>query len=221
MLRKCINRARISLPRVHCRFMNEATALRILELDPSPSKDDIKKAYKNKSRIIHPDMPTGDEAKFQELHEAYEVLEELRARPYSRAAAGRSSESPHVAAHREAQRKAAEELNTAREGGIRIIFVLTLIFAGVHFMKNNYQYQTEKIRQELRNDIEFFAKKRGISPNEALYEYMNYYNAYLSRKDGEKFLRKLDYDDVFDLDERYKNLDGYYQKRLFNPPWKF
>ena len=49
-------------------------------------------------------MPTGDEAKFQELQEAYEVLEELRARPYSRAAAGRSSESPHVAAHREAQR---------------------------------------------------------------------------------------------------------------------
>ena len=51
-------------------------------------------------------MPTGDEAKFQELQEAYEVLEELRTRPYSRAAAGRSSESPHVAAHREAQRSA-------------------------------------------------------------------------------------------------------------------
>ena len=118
-------------------------------------------------------------------------------------------------------RKAAEELNTAREGGIRIIFVLALIFGGVHFMRNNYQYQTEKIRQELKNDIEFFAKKRGIKPNEALYEYMNYYNAYLQRKDGEEFIRKLDYDDVFDLDERYKNIDGYYQKRLFNPPWKF
>ena len=77
---------------------------RILELEANPSKDALKKAYKDKSRVLHPDMPTGDEAKFQELKEAYEVLEELRTRPYSRAAAGRSEESPHVAAHREAQR---------------------------------------------------------------------------------------------------------------------
>ena len=88
-------------------------------------------------------------------------------------------------------------------------------------MRNNYQYQTDKIRQELKNDLEYFAKRRGISPNEALYEYSNYYNAYLKRKDGEHFIKKLDFDDVFDLDERYKNLDGYYQKRLFNPPWKY
>ena len=43
----------------------------------------------------------------------------------------------------------------------------------------------------------------------------------ISLEDDENFIKKLDFDDVFDLDERYKNLDGYYQKRLFNPPWKF
>ena len=85
-------------------FSRKFKNARILELDANPTKDALKKAYKDKSRVLHPDMPTGDETKFQELKEAYEVLEELRTRPYSRAAAGRSEESPHVAAHREAQR---------------------------------------------------------------------------------------------------------------------
>jgi len=40
------------------------------------SKKDLKKKYLKLSKKYHPDMPEGSEEKFQELQEAYELLNE-------------------------------------------------------------------------------------------------------------------------------------------------
>lgn len=47
---------------------------KILEVDKSASKDEIKKAFRKKAHEYHPDKKTGDEAKFKEINEAYQVL---------------------------------------------------------------------------------------------------------------------------------------------------
>lgn len=46
----------------------------ILGISRSASSDEIKKAYRANSLKFHPDKPGGDQAKFQELNEAYETL---------------------------------------------------------------------------------------------------------------------------------------------------
>lgn len=46
----------------------------ILGVDKSASKDEIKKAFRKLAHQYHPDKKTGDEAKFKELNEAYQVL---------------------------------------------------------------------------------------------------------------------------------------------------
>lgn len=51
----------------------------ILGLDRNASGDQIKKAFRNKARNLHPDnMDSGDEAAFKELAAAYEVLSDER-----------------------------------------------------------------------------------------------------------------------------------------------
>lgn len=46
----------------------------ILGVSRSASDAEIKKAYRKMAAKVHPDKPTGDEAKFKELSEAYETL---------------------------------------------------------------------------------------------------------------------------------------------------
>lgn len=46
----------------------------ILGVDKSASQDEIKKAFRKKAHVVHPDKKGGDEAKFKELNEAYQVL---------------------------------------------------------------------------------------------------------------------------------------------------
>ncbi|MGM0542107.1 MAG: DnaJ C-terminal domain-containing protein [Pseudomonadota bacterium] len=46
----------------------------ILGVSRSANEADIKKAYRKMAAKVHPDKPTGDEAKFKELSEAYETL---------------------------------------------------------------------------------------------------------------------------------------------------
>jgi DnaJ-class molecular chaperone len=46
----------------------------ILGVEKSASKDDIKKAFRKKAHEYHPDKKTGNEAKFKEINEAYQVL---------------------------------------------------------------------------------------------------------------------------------------------------
>jgi len=47
---------------------------KILNIEKSASKDEIKKAFRKKAHEYHPDKKTGDEAKFKEVNEAYQVL---------------------------------------------------------------------------------------------------------------------------------------------------
>ena len=46
----------------------------VLGIEKNASDDEIKKAYRKKASILHPDKQGGDTVKFQELQEAYECL---------------------------------------------------------------------------------------------------------------------------------------------------
>jgi len=46
----------------------------ILGVAKNATKDEIKKAFREKAHLYHPDKPSGDEKKFKEVNEAYQVL---------------------------------------------------------------------------------------------------------------------------------------------------
>jgi len=47
---------------------------KILGIEKNATKDDIKKAFREKAHLYHPDKKDGDEKKFKEINEAYQVL---------------------------------------------------------------------------------------------------------------------------------------------------
>ena len=53
---------------------------KILGVDKNASADDVKKAFKKSAMQHHPDRPGGDEAKFKEANEAYQVLSDAEKR---------------------------------------------------------------------------------------------------------------------------------------------
>ena len=53
---------------------------KILGVDKNASADDIKKAFKKSAMQHHPDRPGGNEAKFKEVNEAYQVLNDAEKR---------------------------------------------------------------------------------------------------------------------------------------------
>ncbi len=52
----------------------------ILGVNKTASQDEIKKAFREKAHKFHPDKQGGDEAKFKELNEAYQVLSDQKKR---------------------------------------------------------------------------------------------------------------------------------------------
>mgnify|MGYP001578254364 CR=1 FL=1 len=64
----------------------------ILGLGNSASQDEIKKAFHKLAHKYHPDKKGGDEAKFKEINEAYQVLsDERKRRAYDTHGAGWNS----------------------------------------------------------------------------------------------------------------------------------
>src|SRR3989339_457277 len=53
---------------------------KILGVEKNASADDVKKAFKKSAMQHHPDRPGGDEAKFKEINEAYQVLSDAEKR---------------------------------------------------------------------------------------------------------------------------------------------
>ena len=54
---------------------------KILEIDKNSSYDELKKQYRSLSKLYHPDvMKTGDEFKFKEINNAFEVLSDAKTR---------------------------------------------------------------------------------------------------------------------------------------------
>lgn len=54
--------------------MDKRDYYKVLGVSKSASQDEIKRAFRKQAVKLHPDKETGDEAKFKELNEAYEVL---------------------------------------------------------------------------------------------------------------------------------------------------
>ena len=52
----------------------------ILGVDKTASQDEIKKAFRKKAHEYHPDKAGGNEAKFKEINEAYQVLGDAKKR---------------------------------------------------------------------------------------------------------------------------------------------
>ncbi|PIP73097.1 MAG: molecular chaperone DnaJ, partial [Candidatus Lloydbacteria bacterium CG22_combo_CG10-13_8_21_14_all_47_15] len=52
----------------------------ILGIEKSASKDDIKKAFRRLAHTYHPDKKGGDEQKFKEVNEAYQILSDDKKR---------------------------------------------------------------------------------------------------------------------------------------------
>ena len=52
----------------------------ILEVNKNSDSDEIKRAYRRKSMLYHPDKPNGDSEKFKEINSAYETLHDTNKR---------------------------------------------------------------------------------------------------------------------------------------------
>ncbi|MBD3247832.1 molecular chaperone DnaJ [Candidatus Falkowbacteria bacterium] len=62
---------------------------KILGVDKGASQEDVKKAFRKLAHQYHPDKQTGDEAKFKEVNEAYQVLgNEQKRKQYDQFGAG-------------------------------------------------------------------------------------------------------------------------------------
>ena len=57
---------------------SRSVAANVLEVDPDASESEVRRAFREKARELHPDAPDGDEAEFRRVRSAYERLTEKR-----------------------------------------------------------------------------------------------------------------------------------------------
>jgi molecular chaperone DnaJ len=78
--------------------MNKRDYYEVLGVAKGASADEIKKAFRRKAVELHPDKEGGDEAKFKEINEAYEVLKDQSKRQrydqFGHAGVGGASSGP-------------------------------------------------------------------------------------------------------------------------------
>src|SRR5680860_1084081 len=83
--------------------MSQRDYYEILGINKSASADEIKKAFRKAAIKHHPDKEGGDEAKFKEINEAYEILsnpdKRQRYDQFGHAGVGGASETPGAGAY--------------------------------------------------------------------------------------------------------------------------
>ena len=60
--------------------MDKKDYYKILEIDKNASQEDIKKSFRKLAHKYHPDKNGGDDNKFKEVNEAYQVLSDEKKR---------------------------------------------------------------------------------------------------------------------------------------------
>jgi len=61
-------------------MVKETKLYDILEVSPNSSEQEIKKAFRTKALINHPDKETGNSERFKEISGAYEILSDSEKR---------------------------------------------------------------------------------------------------------------------------------------------
>jgi len=84
------------LSRLFARFLPSKNYYQTLGVPASSSAAEIKKAYHDLARVLHPDAKTGSEARFKEIAEAFEVLGDEKIRQEYDAMRGKSTEKGNV-----------------------------------------------------------------------------------------------------------------------------
>jgi curved DNA-binding protein len=72
---------------------------KILELSKNASDDDVKKSYRKMAMKFHPDRTGGDDSKFKEIQEAYEVLSDPQKRQMFDAGVDPKNTNQHHGGH--------------------------------------------------------------------------------------------------------------------------
>jgi hypothetical protein len=84
--------------RLLSRFLPSKNYYQVLGVPASSSAADIKKAYHDLARVLHPDAKTGSEARFKDIAEAFEVLGDEKIRQEYDTMRGKNSEKVNMQA---------------------------------------------------------------------------------------------------------------------------
>jgi len=102
-----------------------------MQLPKTASVSDVKKMYRQLARQHHPDKPGGNEQKFKEIQEAYDVLKDpVKRRQYDRIGDQMSASTPHDRPHHQQVALTLEEMYKGGETKINLKFPLSCLDCG-------------------------------------------------------------------------------------------